>query len=215
MRCCGRTCCYEADDLDETRSHYSYGYRLSIWNMWYFWFVVLFVLMSCLGGCGYYKQRQRMIRSRSNSSLGFFSSLQPRSSSRRSRGNMATVMLEPSNNLPYGNTGPPNMTPYPDLTLSPPPYSEVVSQPDLYPVNKSNLPLYPGDQIINTQSGQHPLTVCGNVSQFPQPPPYTEVAKQSPSERPLENENHFHLASSANQNALSQERIANQRESSS
>lgn len=69
---CGRTCCYEADDLDETRSHYSYGYRLSIWNMWYFWFVVLFVLMSCLGGCGYYKQRQRMIRSRSNSSLGFF-----------------------------------------------------------------------------------------------------------------------------------------------
>jgi len=90
MRCCERTCCYEADDLDETRSHYSYGYRLSLWNMWYFWFVVLFVLMSCLGGCGYYKQRQRMIRSRSNSSLGFFSSLQPHNSSRRSRGNMTS-----------------------------------------------------------------------------------------------------------------------------
>ncbi|OWF40025.1 uncharacterized protein LOC110464361 [Mizuhopecten yessoensis] len=169
--CCPGGCCYGADGHDNRHNH-AYSFRVSFYNLWYFWFIVLFVLMSCFGGCGYYKQRQRFSRSRgvcgvTVPSQGGRSSRQP--STIRS-GTSNNPSLLPSSHSNFGYTGSEYVRP--GLNLRPPPYSEVMMQPDLYPAHKSELvlPPYPGTQQVSPHnSGSSEPSSSG----LPQPPPYS------------------------------------------
>uniref|UniRef100_A0A2C9LN03 WW domain binding protein VOPP1 n=1 Tax=Biomphalaria glabrata TaxID=6526 RepID=A0A2C9LN03_BIOGL len=62
-KCCEsrKECCYDS------MLHSNQLFRLQIWNMWYFWLLVIFMLMSCFGGCGYYRRRRLALMSRSSS----------------------------------------------------------------------------------------------------------------------------------------------------
>lgn len=130
-------------------------------------------MMSCFGGCGYYKHRQRLIGGEPvRGQRGFFSILVQ---SHRERGRDTRRVLTPQNSgypdhlgYYYGR--------YPDTNLeasmAPPPYTEVVSNPDLFPPNvKTGMPEDTGAE--NRPPGNEPS------NQMPQPPPYTEVANQS------------------------------------
>lgn len=156
-KCCDGSCCHDNNDDD-----YIYGYRMSFWNLWYFWFIILFVLMSCFGGCGYYKQRQRIIRGQSGS---------PSHTNRRSRTIILTNTTETV--TPYAYSGP-GAEPYNNV-FQPPPYSEVMLHPGLYPTNKENLPPYPED---SNQERTEAVPINNEVA-LPQPPPYTEIANQN------------------------------------
>lgn len=167
--------------------------------------------MACFSGCGYYKQRQRMLRAHSsgNTGFGFFSVFQGQPGNRGYRrdtshltshdidyqqqsqqqnnpsrfwsifqvpnnnrhGNAGVVALETGYRGQRGPTG---------ATLQPPPYSEVVNNPDLFPPNtKTDLLPY------NQQPEVTPLTGAGGTTapvSPPQPPPYSEVANQNPAE---------------------------------
>ena len=50
-----------SSDLGGGGSSYGGYYRFSSWNMWYFWFLIIFLLLSCLGVCGYWRRRQWML----------------------------------------------------------------------------------------------------------------------------------------------------------
>ncbi|XP_033762025.1 uncharacterized protein LOC117343675 [Pecten maximus] len=169
--CCPSGCCYGVDN-DSNRDHHAYSFRVSFYNLWYFWFIILFVLMSCFGGCGYYKQRQRFARSRGvcgvtmTSQLGH-NPLQPSTIRTGIGANHAHLQSSHSN---FGYTGSGDIRS--GLTLQPPPYSEVMMQPELYPAHKSEviLPPYPGTQHLSTNnSGGTDPTSSG----LPQPPPYS------------------------------------------
>jgi hypothetical protein len=84
------------------------------WECYFIYrFIILFVLMSCFGGCGYYKQRQRIIHGRSSS---------PSHTNRRSRTIILTNTTEAV--TPYAYSGP-GAEPYNNV-FQPPPYSEVI-----------------------------------------------------------------------------------------
>ncbi|KAK7488757.1 hypothetical protein BaRGS_00020054 [Batillaria attramentaria] len=99
--------------------------------MWYFWLVIIFILMSCFGGCGYYRRRRLAALQQSVSSQS-----PSRSCASRFRRHI------PSQDY-YAYTGP-GVDATPDILHLPPPYTEVMQQPGLYPVNKMELPPYPG-----------------------------------------------------------------------
>ncbi|KAK3108994.1 hypothetical protein FSP39_020426, partial [Pinctada imbricata] len=169
-RCCGSSCCYDDD------RHMTYEYRISFWNLWYFWFVILFILMSCFGGCGYYKQRQRYAQSQNT----FFGSIgRDRSTTHRNNGAIIVDHTHPSY---YAYSGPGADIPA-EVTMQPPPYSEVVTQPVLYPANKSDLPPYPGfdttpvvplDQPQSGMPASSTPVVNQASSTMPAPPAYSE-----------------------------------------
>ncbi|XP_052223571.1 vesicular, overexpressed in cancer, prosurvival protein 1-like isoform X2 [Dreissena polymorpha] len=177
--CCRAGCCFGSrdsiDDVNDRR--YAYGYRLSIWNMWYFWFVVLFLMMMCFGGCGYYKQRQRLT-ARGLQGQGRPSFISIFQATRRQRRNMGHAPT-PQSDL---------MMVYPDPVMSnsfaPPPYNEVVSHPSMFP--PSTKTSYPSNAHNYLQG---PTSFSESSVQMPQPPPYNEVANEGVS-----------LAVSANQN---------------
>lgn len=177
--CCAVGCCYDdSDDMDDDR-RYSYGYRLSIWNMWYFWFVILFLMMSCFGGCGYYKHRQRLVAG------------QPV----RGHRNFLSILTEPYNSgtgrvITVERGGYPDNLGYvinrnPDANLAasmaPPPYSEVMNNPGLFPPNtKTGVPEDLSQGITGGQTNVGSINQnADSANQMPQPPPYTEVANQN------------------------------------
>ncbi|KAK6166782.1 hypothetical protein SNE40_023404 [Patella caerulea] len=178
-KCCsnGMTCCYDSDASD----HYI-TYKLHVWNMWYFWFIIIFIMMSCFGGCGYYRRKRMAAMSR----------LQQR----QRQGALQTSIDLMSNRTRYPGqhqsylayTGPGVES---DMSYLPPPYSEVVSQPDMYPPNKSELPPYPGAPVISadSQGGNTslPLNPHHLNSQIPQPPPYSDVITGNTSENTTNN----------------------------
>lgn len=156
-KCCANSqaCCY-----DEDSSRYTRGFKLHVWNMWYFWLVIIFVLMSCFGGCGYYRRRR-------------IAALQQTPSQSPAR-SCASRFRRHHNPAPdyYAYTGPgANATP--DILHLPPPYTEVMQQPGLYPVNKMELPPYPGppEGAKDEESGTLYRPETAN------PPPYSEVAQ--------------------------------------
>ncbi|XP_071957204.1 uncharacterized protein [Antedon mediterranea] len=55
--CGGQHYCDDYDqyccNIDECCYYTTYSY----WNLWYFWFIIIFVLMTCFGGCGYYRRQ--------------------------------------------------------------------------------------------------------------------------------------------------------------
>ncbi|KAL5006635.1 hypothetical protein ScPMuIL_015441 [Solemya velum] len=129
--------------------------------MWYFWFVILFILMSCFGGCGYYKQRQRLIQNRGSNRPFFFLGRNSRQPGTTRQATGVVIARDPQSYYAYSN---PSAEIAQDPTLHPPAYSEVVSQPGLYPYNKSSMPAFP--------------TEPKNEASMPQPPPYSEVASE-------------------------------------
>ncbi|KAL4222678.1 hypothetical protein ACF0H5_018719 [Mactra antiquata] len=176
MECCSTGCCdLDSHDIDDRR--YTYGYRLSIWNMWYFWFVILFLMMSCFGGCGYYKHRQRFgqpVRDHRS----FFSYL----ADPYSRNSGRVLSLE-HGGYPDRTMGGYVISRTPDANLAasmaPPPYTEVVSNPGMFPPNtKIGVHGYMSDGNTPAYGNNIPgNNLPGHV--MPQPPPYTEVANQN------------------------------------
>ncbi|XP_048755002.1 vesicular, overexpressed in cancer, prosurvival protein 1-like [Ostrea edulis] len=127
--CCDGRCCVDADEK------VSYTYSISFWNLWYFWFVVLFILMSCFGGCGYYKHRQQVL-SEPRDTFVFRGGRNARNTP-----GFGTSTGQRSTNVT--NVRPPRPVPSQPLSISmPPPYSEVVKQPGKHFDAKP--PPYPG-----------------------------------------------------------------------
>ncbi|GFS07723.1 vesicular, overexpressed in cancer, prosurvival protein 1-like [Elysia marginata] len=188
-KCCEtkRGCCY--DSLMQSKH-----FRLQVWNMWYFWFLVIFMMMSCFGGCGYYRRRRLAMLSRSpvSSPTGHSPSISPsQPGDGRSRGQERHNRQY--NLFAYSGSSNVGMYPIPQyhqptmVASMPPAYNEVVNQPSLYPVNgKSVLPPYEEqDKTVNNQ-----LMPSGGASVWPVgdsslPPPYTEFAADHNPDPPL------------------------------
>ncbi|XP_052805921.1 uncharacterized protein LOC128235201 [Mya arenaria] len=190
--CCMHGCCvpgdsHANDDDDERR--YAYSYRLSIWNMWYFWFVILFLMMSCFGGCGYYKQRQRIIQSHGAGATrpSFISIFQTTRRRPMPMDRYPEAMIY---------AGYPTAEPTVPAGFAPPPYAEVINHSDLYPpTSKTTQP--------NTQPQYTGYPVSSNnepTNQMPQPPPYSEVANQVATNVQAANQNVPHQNQPSNQN---------------
>ncbi|ESO90719.1 hypothetical protein LOTGIDRAFT_163994 [Lottia gigantea] len=175
-KCCDlNTCC-----PDNSRDDRLFTYKLHVWNMWYFWFIIIFIMMSCFGGCGYYRRKRMAAISRiqQRDRMGVIPPATDYMNRPRSHHHSA-VNVHP-NFMVYTGPGLDR-----DSSYLPPPYSEVVSQPNMYPPNKTDLPPYPGAPIITADSsdaGNSSVTL--NVQelhsqQIPQPPSYSEVLEQS------------------------------------
>lgn len=165
--------------------------------MWYFWFMVIFVLMSCFGGCGYWRRRQLMLNSSSSEPSSFapwygfgFGTRQ-----RRINGYGPSVTSAPINVpvLPttsyehpsYRAQQPSSVSPpsggLPQGTFpDPPPYTEAVNKRGCYAPDKDDLPPYPGGP------NQSPYSI--GLSEVPgnypacSPPAYSETARSPPSD---------------------------------
>ncbi|XP_002741429.1 uncharacterized protein LOC100378640 [Saccoglossus kowalevskii] len=103
--CCNYTCC-------RAYNHYSF------WSMWYFWCIVVFILMACFGGCGYYRRRHVLLQ--------------------RHNGRPTTLIIAGttvSTHDMYATSAPPVPVPAQPMGAfpAPPPYSEVTSKPNMYP----------------------------------------------------------------------------------
>ncbi|XP_078572032.1 uncharacterized protein LOC144859349 isoform X1 [Branchiostoma floridae x Branchiostoma japonicum] len=142
--CCRYMCCQ--------LSLFSYYYT-HVWDVWYLWFVVIFVMMACCGGCGYYRRRQHLLQQ-----------------SRMSPGGAIVY----AGALPGDHMS--SQTPQHGLSqtqlpeaAAPPPYSEVTTKPDVYPLAPDSFqygPAYPP-----------PYPVYGAS---PYPPPYTPSTDATP-----------------------------------
>nr|XP_011452403.2 WW domain binding protein 1-like [Crassostrea gigas] len=139
--CCEGHCCVEDQES------VSYTYRISFWNLWYFWFVILFILMSCFGGCGYYKHKQRLLLMPRDTYVN-----RGRTSARTTPG----LGLIPSHTAAASPQTEP-ITLQPSISILPPPYSEVANLPKNQ--FEAKPPPYPGDKH-------------GDIS----PPEYTETS---------------------------------------
>ncbi|GAB6030514.1 hypothetical protein CHUAL_007376 [Chamberlinius hualienensis] len=147
QECCEGKCCLnniypgktnERTDIPTRILSYDY-YSYSFWNVWYFWFIMIFLTISCVGGCGYWRchryHHHHQLSHHQIDSNRF----------QRERCNSQTHVQEFE--LP---NGPPNNRQFPNSTLPPlrfihhvgsylhpPPYNEVTSKPDMYPLVQS------------------------------------------------------------------------------
>lgn len=119
--CCREGCCYvyTPPEFHPHNPLSPYLYSFSFWNYWYFWFILLFLLVSCFGGCGFWRRRHALL-----SSSGHCHCLCRRTSSAEED----TPSEDDSAFCP-----PPQYSRCASF-LAPPPYSEVASKPDLYPL---------------------------------------------------------------------------------
>jgi len=166
--CCNgeNRCCTE-----QPVPRYSHNnFRMRIWNMWYFWFLIIFMMMSCFGGCGYYRRRRLALMTPSRSPP-----LRPAGRTilsphhNRGMGPQPVVDASPYNYFVFSGAGPMQ----PQVTNMPPAYAEVMRQPGLFPPNKVELPPYPGpDKPADAPS----MSTVNEVS----PPPYAEFQHEDP-----------------------------------
>jgi len=117
--------------------------------------------MSCFGGCGYYRRRRMAALQQTvvTSPVGRRIARNPLQRRHTPDSVQHTAL--------YAYTGPGA-----DVMHSaqlPPPYAEVIQQPNMYPINKVELPPYPGPPA---QKGDTSRADDDEVS----PPPYCEVA---------------------------------------
>ncbi|XP_076472116.1 uncharacterized protein LOC143301598 isoform X2 [Babylonia areolata] len=159
LKCCADSlkCCY---DYGHNNNSYIRGFKFRVWNMWYFWLVVIFIMMSCFGGCGYYR-RQRL------AAMQLSASATP-TSPRRVCVTSQRRTVPPSGLYAYTGPGADSGS----TAALPPPYAEVMQQPSLYPMSKAELPPYPGPP-----ADKDPMQV-GNADEV-SPPPYCEVSMPS------------------------------------
>lgn len=115
--------------------------------------------MSCFGGCGYYRRRR-------------LAALQQSAEIQPSRCHVTHERCANTRQSYYAYTGP-GADPVPDVLHLPPPYTEVMNQPNLYPVNKVDLPPYPGPPSAKGESSCLPGDTI-------HPPPYTELTPSMP-----------------------------------
>jgi hypothetical protein len=178
-KCCEmkKGCCYDS------MLHNSRHFRLQIWNMWYFWFLIIFMMMSCFGGCGYYRRRRLAMLTRTPNPpplrpTTILEPAQRRTRIRSYEGNTRQLNF-------FAYIGPGVSLPEPVSNL-PPAYAEVVNQPVLYPSNKMELPPYPGND--KPEDGHFgfvpPPTSMITNQETCLPPPYTEYTYGS-SQPPL------------------------------
>ncbi|CAG5117911.1 unnamed protein product [Candidula unifasciata] len=167
-KCCEmkKGCCYDS------MLHSSKHFRLQIWNMWYFWFLVIFMMMSCFGGCGYYRRRRLAMLTRTShpSQLRTATVLEP--VQRRSRCRSTEGQPQQFNFFAYIGSG---VSLPPPVSNLPPAYAEVISQPSPYPYNKVELPPYPGsDKPEDHHYPFTPLSSTVHHHDTTMPPPYNE-----------------------------------------
>ncbi|XP_077978548.1 uncharacterized protein LOC144433986 [Glandiceps talaboti] len=146
--CCSYTCC-------KAYTHYSF------WSMWYFWCIIVFVLMACFGGCGYYRRRHLLVRGRGQPTTVVFASTHPAqtvSSQNTQNVQMPHVIERPVGDFP-----------------APPPYSEVTSKPDMYPKTDSMASPYPPSY---PPAGYYPPPQPPHFGQQPQLPTYEATISQ-------------------------------------
>ncbi|XP_070566466.1 actin-binding protein WASF2-like [Ptychodera flava] len=153
--CCSYTCC-------RPYKHYSF------WSMWYFWCIVVFVLMACFGGCGYYRRRQVLIQRSGQPRAVVFAS---------------TTTHTVASQEPYSQQAPPpGFVEHPSGTFpAPPPYSEVTSKPYMYPKADGPSPPYlpPGSYYPPPN-----LQYQGQA-----PPPMSQLPAYEPSAPPAATQN--------------------------
>ncbi|KAH9496893.1 hypothetical protein Btru_010089 [Bulinus truncatus] len=135
--------------------------------------LIIFMLMSCFGGCGYYRQRRLALMSRS-SSLTRPDPVLPATCHRSTRRSRSQEGSRQFNFFAYNGPGFNGPEPVSNL---PPAYYEVLNQPNLYPANKIELPPYPG--IIKTGEDSQLVYSSQRQTVVPSldaslPPPYTE-----------------------------------------
>ncbi|CAH1789156.1 unnamed protein product, partial [Owenia fusiformis] len=161
--CCTSGCCM-----------YRYHYTWSVWNMWYFWFIIIFVLMSCFGGCGYWKRRQWMMSQQR-------AHMQANAHQQTTGQPMPGMPVYPYvYDNPYATTE--TTAPPQGAFPTPPAYSEVISKPNQFPGSKTDLPPYPGF----TQAPLNTVSSPGPVAGPPAPPPYaaTPTVQATPQAAP-------------------------------
>ncbi|RUS80235.1 hypothetical protein EGW08_012000 [Elysia chlorotica] len=176
-KCCEtrRGCCY--DSMMQSKH-----FRLQVWNMWYFWFLVIFMMLSCFGGCGYY--RRRRLAMLSNSPGASPAGLSPTISPSHGAGNCGRGQERqgrPFNFFAYNGPGNAAMYPVPQyhqpplVASMPPAYAEVVNQPNIYPVSgKAVLPPYPGQDNAQMVPSAGAGAGIWPLEDSSLPPPYTE-----------------------------------------
>ncbi|XP_041367589.1 uncharacterized protein LOC121382146 [Gigantopelta aegis] len=182
-KCCeasSLTCCLDRSSDD----YYSRNFKLHVWNMWYFWFIIIFIMMSCFGGCGYYRRRRLMVMQQGRQCH------LPATTQHLTIHPMQAGIREPPAFYAYTGPGAP---PHPDMSNLPPPYYDVMTQPDLYPSNKAELPPYPGVPgvpVITADNPENPSVTTLSAGNFPaevpQPPAYSETVDTAANQRPAE-----------------------------
>ncbi|XP_033639506.1 extensin-like [Asterias rubens] len=146
--CCGGSlCCTDYDG-----GYYSYGF----WNIWYFWFIVFFILMTCCGGCGFYRRRQAYMN-----------------------GNRSTIIAGPGTIIPPPRGGTIPTGAYPAQPIStgpqsyyqgPPTYDEAVNKPYMYPKTEPY--------------GQPPVMPINGATPYPQANPAYPPTSPNPAYPP-------------------------------
>ncbi|XP_014676063.1 PREDICTED: splicing factor 1-like [Priapulus caudatus] len=107
---------------------------LSFWNMWYFWFIVISLLIACFGVCGYWRRRHMWNLYGPGPYSGMHGMVPP---SRYLMGNrMPGNYRQRFSGYPslfiHHDAGQPASLPMGSFP-EPPPYSEVVAKPESYP----------------------------------------------------------------------------------
>lgn len=175
--------------------------------MWYFWFILIFILMSCFGGCGYWRRRQLLLAQHQQHMMGHYDNYHTPSNRGTYNGPHLTLPVFPANYDPsifvgggggtavharnIGDYGahPPSQQFFP----SPPPYSEVVAKPEVWPPSKDELPPYPGEPVVSAneatampQNIAEGEPLAADSSSVPGLPPYSSINPASPGNTPFE-----------------------------
>ncbi|GAB1608801.1 Hypothetical predicted protein, partial [Argonauta hians] len=144
--CCNNACC------PERRQH-----KMSF-NMWYFWVFMIMFLTTCCGVCNYYKRKRNRVPQAIPCSTAEQSvDTTPTPQMPLQYGGLASMMRAAgTHQSPFAYIGPATI---PTSSLPPPSYTEVVSKPELYPINKGDSsssvptsPLTPEENVIRTYS---------------------------------------------------------------
>lgn len=144
--CCNMSCCPERRLLSRTS-----------FNMWYFWVFMVMFLATCCGVCNYYKRK----RNRVPQSIPCSVPEQTVDNSTPAQmplqyGGLASMMRAAgTHQSPFAYIGPATIS---TTSLPPPSYTEVVSKPELYPINKGDSaslptsPITPEESVIRSYS---------------------------------------------------------------
>lgn len=145
--------------------------QFGVWNLWYFWFVVIFLFMACTGACAFWRHRRRLlVAEQAALATVSFGTLVPRQryhcppsqlSSEASRGSLnrfsyfSTVMASsPSTQEPLGE--------FP----APPPYSELAAKSSILSRNSSylrDLPPYSMNTEFFQKQSEHAYGCLGDT----------------------------------------------------
>jgi len=168
------------------------------------WFILIFILMSCFGGCGYWRRRQLLLAQHQQHMMGHYDNYHTSGNRVTYNGPHLTMPVfaagyDPSIFVGGGgaavharNIGDFGANPQTQQFFpSPPPYSEVVAKPEVWPPSKDELPPYPGEPIVSANQGEAmPQNAVGEepfatgTAAVPGLPPYSPVNPASSDNTP-------------------------------